>query len=104
MPQERWNTEWVRSQGLGVVLRRFSDVAQGVQQVLQHLPALRAQVQAVHNRAVFEVPDVLQRLLQGLPQPVSTGMTAAMTAAMTANTSAAMTADRRTAQPTPSPA
>jgi 1,2-diacylglycerol 3-beta-galactosyltransferase len=92
MPQERWNTEWVRSQGLGVVLRRFSDVAQGVQQVLQNLPALRAQVQAVHNRAVFEVPDVLQRLLQDLPQDVPTGMTAAMTAA------------RYAALPTPSPA
>jgi UDP-N-acetylglucosamine:LPS N-acetylglucosamine transferase len=64
MPQERWNTEWVRSQGLGAVLRRYSDVAQGVQQVLQDLPALRARVQAVHNRAVFEVPAVLHTLLQ----------------------------------------
>ncbi len=63
MPQERWNTEWVRQQGLGVVLRRFSDVAAGVQQVLHALPALSKRVQAVHNLAVFEVPAVLQQLL-----------------------------------------
>jgi UDP-N-acetylglucosamine:LPS N-acetylglucosamine transferase len=64
MPQERWNTEWVRSQGLGVVLRRFDEVAQGVGTVLGDLPGYRRRVQAVHNRAVFEVPGVLQRVLE----------------------------------------
>lgn len=64
MPQERWNTEWVRSQGLGVVLRRFDDVTEGVGRVLSDLPGYRSRVQAVHNRAVFEVPEVLQRVLE----------------------------------------
>jgi UDP-N-acetylglucosamine:LPS N-acetylglucosamine transferase len=67
MPQERWNTEWVRAQGLGVVLRRFDEVAQGVADVLHALPAYRKRAQAVDNRAVFQVPELLQSLLPGPP-------------------------------------
>ncbi len=80
MPQERWNTEWVREQGLGVVLPRFDDVAHGVARVLSDLPAYRARVQAVHNRAVFEVPEWLQSLLDRHPpdptawQPTAPGV------------------------------
>jgi 1,2-diacylglycerol 3-beta-galactosyltransferase len=64
MPQERWNTEWVRSQGLGIVKRSFREVGVAVDELLADLPAYRARVQAMHNRAVFEVPQILERLLQ----------------------------------------
>jgi len=63
MPQERWNTDWVREQGLGVVLRRYSEVAEGVGRVLRDLPALQARARAVRNDAVFEVPALLARWL-----------------------------------------
>lgn len=64
MPQERWNTEWVQQHRVGVVLRSFARVADGVAQVRRELPQLRANVGHLHNRAVFEVPQILQRILQ----------------------------------------
>jgi len=64
MPQERWNTEWVRSQGLGIVKRSFREVGAAVDELLAELPAYRARVQAMHNRAVFEVPQIVEQLLQ----------------------------------------
>jgi len=63
MPQERWNTVWVEQQDLGVVLRRFADVRRAVQEVLQRLPALRANVAQVHNDAVFQVPVLIEARL-----------------------------------------
>ena len=64
MPQERWNTDWVRSHGLGVVRRSFRDVAGAVRELLDDLPRYRARVQAVRNRAVFEVPQILQDIVR----------------------------------------
>jgi len=64
MPQERWNTEWVRSQGLGIVKRSFREVGAAVDELLAGLPAFQARVRSVHNRAVFEVPQIVEQLLQ----------------------------------------
>jgi UDP-N-acetylglucosamine:LPS N-acetylglucosamine transferase len=70
MPQERWNTQWVQDNGLGVVVRSFAQVQRAVQQVTLQLPQYRARVLAMDNRAVFEVPRILQRILAGsLAQP-----------------------------------
>jgi len=67
MPQERWNTQWVQDNGLGVVERSFAQVQRAVDQVKQQLPDYKTRVQAVHNQAVFEVPRILQRILEGQP-------------------------------------
>jgi UDP-N-acetylglucosamine:LPS N-acetylglucosamine transferase len=75
MPQERWNTEWVRQHGLGRVERSFAHIEPAVRALLADLPAHRRRVQALDNRAVFEVPQVLERILaeagapQGTPAP-----------------------------------
>lgn len=65
MIQERYNTEWIREQGLGVVLRSFSDIAEGVAPMLdaERLAGFRARIAAVNNRAVFEIPDIVAALL-----------------------------------------
>ena len=63
MPQERWNTEWVQREGLGVVVRSFADVAGAVRTVTERLPELKARVRGLDNRAVFEVPGILERIL-----------------------------------------
>jgi UDP-N-acetylglucosamine:LPS N-acetylglucosamine transferase len=63
MPQERWNTAWVREQGVGVVGRSFAGVRQAVEQIIGDLPRWQARVRAVRNDAVFEVPRVLAGLL-----------------------------------------
>lgn len=59
MPQERWNTDWVREQQLGVVLSSFREVREGVQQVLRELPTLRMNVARLSNRALDEVVELL---------------------------------------------
>ena len=63
MPQERWNTEWVRQHGLGVVHRNFRTIAAAVDEILDHLPDYRARVQQIQNRAAFEVPEILDLIL-----------------------------------------
>lgn len=69
MPQERFNTQWVREHGLGLVLRRFAQVDEAVPRLLAELPAYRARVAAMPNRAVFEVPAILDGILRQASRP-----------------------------------
>jgi UDP-N-acetylglucosamine:LPS N-acetylglucosamine transferase len=62
MPQERWNTEWVRSHGLGVVHRSFRSVHLAVQDIVSQLPTWQSKVRQVRNRAIFEVPQLLAHI------------------------------------------
>ncbi len=64
MPQERYNTQWVRERGLGLVLPSFRSIADAVPRLLADLPGYRARVAALRNRAVFELPPLLERILQ----------------------------------------
>lgn len=63
MPQERYNTDWVRANRIGIVLRSYRAVAPAVERLLADLPELRANAQALDNRAVFEVPEILAGIL-----------------------------------------
>ncbi len=63
MPQERYNTEWLREQQLGVVLPSVRGLARAVDELLPQLGVHRLRVAQLNNRAVFEVPPVLARLL-----------------------------------------
>jgi len=66
MPQERYNTEWLTEKRLGIVLRSFGDIAQGVEELLQpHIFAeLRANTHAYSNRALFEIPSILDEVVE----------------------------------------
>ncbi len=64
LPQERYNAEWVEEQGIGMVLRNFRDIAGAVNQLLDP-PAyarFRAATARQQNRAVFEIPDILEEI------------------------------------------
>jgi 1,2-diacylglycerol 3-beta-galactosyltransferase len=65
LPQERYNAEWVRERQVGFVLDSFRNVHQTVDQLLEPatLAGLEANVAALDNRAVFEIPEILERLL-----------------------------------------
>jgi hypothetical protein len=63
MPQERYNTEWVEENAVGVVLDSFKAIRAGVAQVADHIELYRAGVKRIHNRAVFEIPGILERIL-----------------------------------------
>jgi len=63
LAQERYNTEWVREHGAGIVLPNFRAIGSAAARMEKELPVLRAAVEKIHNRAVFEIPDMLQRIL-----------------------------------------
>lgn len=66
LPQERANVEWVRDNGVGIVVRGFrKDVAAAGERMLRDLDSYKANIAAniPENRAVFEVADVIGRIL-----------------------------------------
>jgi UDP-N-acetylglucosamine:LPS N-acetylglucosamine transferase len=67
MPQERYNAQWVRERGVGLVVPSLSRVAAATEAMLQRLPEFHAATARIDNRAVFEVPDILARLLHAKP-------------------------------------
>jgi UDP-N-acetylglucosamine:LPS N-acetylglucosamine transferase len=71
MPQERYNTDWVLENDVGVVLESFKAIRSGVAQVTDGIEHYRAGVRAIRNRAVFEIPEILDRLLA---MPVRVGI------------------------------
>lgn len=68
MPQERYCTDWVRENGLGLVLSHFKFIAPAVQKLLADLPGYQAATRRIHNRGAFEVPKVLAQILQNARQ------------------------------------
>ena len=67
LPQERYNAEWVREQGVGIVLRNFRSIRSAVDALLEPsaYARFRAATERLNNRAVFEIPDILERILAG---------------------------------------
>ncbi|AFK61914.1 hypothetical protein TKWG_07475 [Advenella kashmirensis WT001] len=63
MIQERYNGEWVTDNGLGIVLPSFAKINKAVHHLLENLESYRERVKAQNNQAVFEVPDILARIL-----------------------------------------
>jgi hypothetical protein len=65
LPQERYNTEWVREKRVGIVLRSFDEIVSGVKELLEPatLAEFRRNVGALNNRAVFEIPEIFAKLL-----------------------------------------
>jgi UDP-N-acetylglucosamine:LPS N-acetylglucosamine transferase len=63
MPQERYNAEWVQENRAGIVLDSFKNVDDGVDEVISRLPEFRARVARIQNRAIFEIPEILERIM-----------------------------------------
>src|SRR5262249_46296136 len=66
LPQERYNAQWVREKHMGIVLKGFRQIAEGVEQLLE--PATFAQLRknagAYTNRALFEIPEFLETIFE----------------------------------------
>jgi UDP-N-acetylglucosamine:LPS N-acetylglucosamine transferase len=64
LPQERYNAAWVREMGVGIVLPNFRGIARAVEELLA--PAayqrFRDATERLENRAVFEIPGILERI------------------------------------------
>jgi 1,2-diacylglycerol 3-beta-galactosyltransferase len=66
LPQERYNTEWVREKQVGLVVSNFDRVAGAVAAMLEGetFNKFRCNAKKMHNRALFEIPGILSRILE----------------------------------------
>jgi Glycosyltransferase family 28 C-terminal domain len=69
LPQERYNAEWILEKQVGVVLRHFRRVEQAVAQMIESaaLKCYGANVAAIKNRAIFEIPGILEQIFSRSP-------------------------------------
>ena len=65
LPQERYNTEWVKQKGVGIVVSSFSKIESAVKNLFEsgRFQAMREKLAGMENRAVFEIPSILERIL-----------------------------------------
>lgn len=66
LPQERYNATWVVEKEVGVVLPNFRDINSAVAQLIAStsLARYRANAAALQNRAVFEIPEMLESIFE----------------------------------------
>ncbi len=71
LPQERYNTEWILEKQVGVVLPSFRQIDSGLRELLDaaNFSRFRTNAEAITNRAVFEIPEILEALLQPGTRP-----------------------------------
>ena len=66
LPQERYNAQWVTEKGLGIVLKSFRGINEGVAKLLE--PAafaeFRANASSYQNRALYEIPEFLEEIAE----------------------------------------
>jgi len=69
LPQERYNAEWIQDKQVGLVVRGPHQVPAAVRALLKRgsLARFRANAAAIHNRAVYEIPGILRRIVEGTP-------------------------------------
>jgi 1,2-diacylglycerol 3-beta-galactosyltransferase len=65
LPQERYNAEWIRKQGLGIVIENFREIESAVKNLIasDRLETIKKKISALDNRAVFEIPGILEQIL-----------------------------------------
>jgi 1,2-diacylglycerol 3-beta-galactosyltransferase len=63
--QERWNAQWVRNEGLGIVVPNFREVVPAIRCLIEPgaLASYRARVARLANRGVFELMEILEEAL-----------------------------------------
>jgi UDP-N-acetylglucosamine:LPS N-acetylglucosamine transferase len=66
LPQERYNATWVEEQGVGIEVGSFrKQIVQAVRRMIEPTGHRNfvSRVEALHNRAIFEIPEILQQIL-----------------------------------------
>jgi 1,2-diacylglycerol 3-beta-galactosyltransferase len=64
LPQERYNAVWIEEKGMGLVVRSFRDIVPALARLLEPtaLAGFRASLEKIQNRAVFEIPGMLEEV------------------------------------------
>jgi hypothetical protein len=65
MPQERYNTDWILQNQLGIVIRSFSEIGKAVEMMIdeKQYRLFRMRISMLNNRAVFEIPEILEQIM-----------------------------------------
>jgi UDP-N-acetylglucosamine:LPS N-acetylglucosamine transferase len=65
LPQERYNTEWVREKEVGLVVPSFATIAEAVTRLREpgNFARFRSHAAAMKTRALFEIPEILEQIL-----------------------------------------
>ena len=66
LPQERYNAQWIVEKQVGLVLRGFDKIDAAVVQLIEpaSLARYRANAASLQNRAVFEIPQILEKIFE----------------------------------------
>jgi 1,2-diacylglycerol 3-beta-galactosyltransferase len=70
LPQERYNAEWVKEQSVGIALTSFrGQVVDAVRRMIdpREQAIFKRRVSELSNRAVFEIPQILEQILETDP-------------------------------------
>jgi 1,2-diacylglycerol 3-beta-galactosyltransferase len=67
LPQERYNARWVREKEVGIVVKSHRETSGAVADLLKpgELAQFRARAAAMENRAIFEIPAIFEKILNG---------------------------------------
>jgi len=65
LPQERYNSVWIIEKEVGLVLRSFRHIEEAVSKLIepQTLARYRANAAALDNHALFEIPAMIEKIL-----------------------------------------
>jgi UDP-N-acetylglucosamine:LPS N-acetylglucosamine transferase len=63
MPQERYNTTWVTEHQYGIVINKLRDLSDAVERMIDDLPTFKVRLSTTNNRAVFEVVEALDQII-----------------------------------------
>lgn len=64
MPQERYNTQWIREQDLGVVVPSLRSIRKCTLKLIQELAVFQAKVSKIKNNALDEVIEIMAEQLK----------------------------------------
>jgi 1,2-diacylglycerol 3-beta-galactosyltransferase len=64
LPQERYNADWIVEKQVGLVLRSFDKIDAAVTRLIEPsaLDRYRTNAAALQNKAVFEIPEILEKI------------------------------------------
>jgi 1,2-diacylglycerol 3-beta-galactosyltransferase len=74
LAHERYNADWVEERGVGMVVRNFADdIGAAVETLLkpENYSRFCERAAGMRNTAVFEIPDILERVMLPEPHPAA---------------------------------
>ena len=71
LPQERYAADWIKEKEVGLAIPSFRNIYQVVEESIEpkNIARYRANVAAINNQAVFEIPDIFNNIIAAKNRP-----------------------------------